>query len=78
MDTDARTRRRHLDVYRGMTPEQRVELAVDMSEELRAITMAAIRSRNPSLTEQETLSLLIWTLYGVRLGIAQIGTDTRS
>ncbi len=67
MDTDARTRRRHLEVYRAMSPVRRVELAVAMSEELRAITMAQIRSRNPSFTEQEVMNSLIERLHGVRL-----------
>ncbi len=70
VDTDALTRSRHLDLYRAMTPGRRVELAIEMSEELRAITVAAMRSRNPSLTDRGVLNALIETLYGVRIDTA--------
>ncbi|MGK2957079.1 MAG: hypothetical protein ACSLFB_01470 [Acidimicrobiales bacterium] len=71
MDTDTLTRSRHVEVYRGMTPAQRVELAIEMSEELRAITMAAMRFRNPSLTDRGALNALVEALYGVRIGTAR-------
>lgn len=67
MDTDSHTRRRHLEVYRSMSPARRVELGVAMSEELRFITKAAIRSRNPAFTEEEVMRSHIELLYGVRI-----------
>lgn len=67
MDTDAVVRSRHLEVYRTMTPEQRVETAINMSEELRAITIAAIRSRNPSLTEREVMKTFIRITHNVEI-----------
>lgn len=66
-DTDARVQAEHFAVFRAMTPQRRVELAIEMSEELRAITLASIRSRNPSLTETQARLALIEMLYGVEV-----------
>ena len=62
-DTDPEIRRRQLDAYRGMTPERRVELAIEMSEEARAISLAGIRARHPELDEAGAREELLRMLY---------------
>jgi hypothetical protein len=62
-DTDPEIRRRQLAAYRRMTPAQRVELAFEMSEEARAISLAGIRARNPHLDEAAARKELLRMLY---------------
>lgn len=46
-----------------MTPRQRVELAFEMSEELRAVSVAGIRARHPELDESGALAELARILH---------------
>lgn len=36
------------EIFRRMTPEQRVRLAIEMSESMRNVALAGLRSRRPS------------------------------
>jgi hypothetical protein len=62
-DTDPEARRVQLEVYRRMTPQRRVELAIEMSEEARAISLAGIRSRKPNLDAEQALAELVRMLH---------------
>jgi hypothetical protein len=62
-DTDPAVRRRQLEAYRRMTPQQRVELAFQMSEDLRAISLAGIRARHPELDEAAVAEELVRILH---------------
>jgi len=47
-----------------MTPEQRVAVAAEMSDEIRAITEAGIRHRNPAFTDDEVRAALAAIVLG--------------
>ena len=53
--------------WRRMGPERRAELALEMSEEARAISLTGIRTRKPELTESEARRELLVTIYGPAL-----------
>ncbi len=52
-------------IFRRMTPEQRLRLALEMSESMRDIALAGLRSRRPELSEAELSRELIRLMYGV-------------
>lgn len=66
-DTAPDIRRRQIDVYRAMSPQRRIELALTMSEEVRHITLNGIRSRNPAFDEAQVNFELLRILHGARL-----------
>jgi hypothetical protein len=53
--------------YRRMGAEARVELAARMSDEVREIALAGIRSRHPEYSEDEARDALHRLLYGDEL-----------
>ena len=57
-DTTAEARAVQLDAYRSLTPVERLETALRMSDELMAITLAGIRSRRPALTDDAAMAEL--------------------
>jgi hypothetical protein len=52
---------------RSLTPQQKVELAVQMSEHVREVARAGIRSRHPEYTPEEVNFALFRLLYGDEL-----------
>jgi hypothetical protein len=52
-DTTDEARGVQLAAYRRMTPAQRAEIAVQMSEEARAVTEAGVRNRHPGWTAEQ-------------------------
>ena len=66
-DTDPVMRRRHLDVYRAMSPQRRVELALTMSEEMLGVTVDGIRHRNPAFDDTRVRAELLRILHGNHL-----------
>jgi len=63
-DTAADALRVQLEVYRAMSPRARVEVALSMSEEARAITAAGIRARHPEYDERHVAAALRRLLVG--------------
>ncbi len=63
-DTSPTALDRQRDAFRRMTPEQRVALAVEMSEEIRDVTEAGIRHRHPALTDDEVRAALAAIFLG--------------
>ena len=57
------------EIFRLMTPEQRLKMALDLSEEMRNISLAGLRGRHPELTEEELISELVRDWYGIVLPI---------
>ena len=51
------------EIFRRMTPEQRVRLAIEMSESMRNVALAGLRSRCPHLNETELFSELLRVMY---------------
>jgi hypothetical protein len=47
-----------------MTPAERVALAIEMSDEIRAIAEAGIRRRHPQHTDDEVRAALVAILLG--------------
>ena len=50
--------------YRALGPEGRVQVLAELSEAVRAVAMAGIRSRHPHYTEEETRQALYRLLLG--------------
>ena len=51
------------EIFRRMTPEQRVRLAIEMSESMRNVALAGLRSRRPELNEAELSRELLRVMY---------------
>jgi hypothetical protein len=51
----------HLNIYRQMAPSRRLELALQMSDSLRRVVAAGVRSRHPEYSEEQ-----------VRLAVARL------
>jgi hypothetical protein len=63
-DTTDEARRVHAAALRSLGPDRRTELALQMSDDLRRVTLEGLRERNPSLTEPELIELLITLWHG--------------
>ena len=68
LDTTEEAHRVQLDSYRAMSEDQRTALAIEMSEQLRSITLDGLRERNPDVDERELTLLLIDLWHGGVLG----------
>lgn len=53
-------------VHRRMGGARKLLMACQMSDAVRAMACARIRSRHPELSERDIRDELIWELYGVR------------
>jgi hypothetical protein len=51
-------------IFRRMTTAQRLKLALEMSESLRNITRAGLRSRHPEFSADELSRELLRIMYG--------------
>jgi hypothetical protein len=63
-DTDARAHEAQIAFYRRLSPAERVGLAVEMSEQARAISLAGIRSRHPDYSPAQAHDALLRLLHG--------------
>ena len=52
------------EIFRRMTAAQRLRLALEMSESLRNVALAGLRSRQPELNPQELSRALLRIMYG--------------
>ncbi len=75
-DTSMAARKAQYEVYRRMTPETRVEIAVQMSEDARRITEAGLRARHPELSGVALEKRLLRVVLGDAL-YAKAGIDDR-
>ena len=64
MDTTPKAYAVQLQILRSRTGAQRLQMAFQLSEGVRAISWAGIRSRHPDYSEQE----LAWALNRLMLG----------
>ena len=53
-----------LKIFRAMTTEQRLRMALEMSESMRAIALAGLRSRRPDLDADGLSRELARIMYG--------------
>ena len=52
-------------IFRAMTTEQRLRLALEMSESLRNVALAGLRSRRPDLDAKDLSRELARIMYGL-------------
>ena len=67
LDTSPDARRIQQAVWRRMSPSERVDLAVAMSEDVREIASAGIRLRHPDWSDDRVRRALLERLYGTEL-----------
>jgi hypothetical protein len=66
-DTDADAAAIQEEIFRRMTTAQRLSVALQMSESLRNVALAGLRSRRPELNPRQLSHELIRLMYGVEL-----------
>jgi hypothetical protein len=59
LDTAASSLQRQRETFRRMTPERRLAIAAQMSDEIRAIAEAGIRQRNPGYSADDVRAALV-------------------
>jgi hypothetical protein len=64
LDTAASSLQRQRETFRRMTPERRLGIAAEMSDEIRAIAEAGIRQRNPGYSDDQVRAALVRMLVG--------------
>jgi len=52
------------EIFRRMTPSQRLRMALEMSESMRNVALSGLRSRRPDLNEEELSRELMRIMYG--------------
>jgi C4-dicarboxylate-specific signal transduction histidine kinase len=65
-DTTSRMAAIQLRLYREAGPSRRAQIAVDLSEAVRATTLAGIRRRHPEYSEEEVRTAFLRIVYGFR------------
>ncbi|CAN5832590.1 hypothetical protein BH24ACT3_BH24ACT3_16490 [soil metagenome] len=68
-DTSPEARRVQDEIWRRLTPTERVRIAADMSEDARRVALAGVARRWPELTATEQVAELIRVMYGVDLPV---------
>jgi hypothetical protein len=63
-DTSPEADEVQLEIYRSMTPERRLAIAIEMSEDVIALAAAGIRARHPGYDEAQ----IAHALHRLRLG----------
>lgn len=63
-DSSSAALERQREVFRQMSPAQRVQAAAEMSEDVRALADAGIRHRNPGLSDTRVQAALVELLVG--------------
>ncbi|HVI10661.1 MAG TPA: hypothetical protein VND65_20395 [Candidatus Binatia bacterium] len=63
-DTSPEAARVQLEIYRRMTPAERLRMALEMSDSIRNVAMAGLRSRHPDWGEKELRQELMRIMYG--------------
>jgi hypothetical protein len=76
-DTDAETRRVHLDLMRSAPPWRKLELVDDLNRALRLLALSDLRRRFPDASEKELLRALADRLLGPELAARAYGPRSR-
>ena len=66
LDTSAEAAKVQTEIHRALGGQRRLQLACQMSEAVRDLARARIRSKHPEFDESATRDWLTWELYGVR------------
>jgi len=64
LDTSSAALERQRETFRRMTPQQRLAVAAEMSDEIRAVAEAGIRQRHPDYSDAEIRAALVAILLG--------------
>ena len=64
-DTTPQAAAIQLDLYRKAGPSRRAQIAVELSDAVRATTLAGIRRRHPDYTEEEVKADFLRIVYRV-------------
>lgn len=64
LDTDARAEKVQFEIYRRMTPLQKVEIVQQMNQTVRHLAMIGLRDRHPDATEEELLYRYVAMVHG--------------
>jgi hypothetical protein len=64
LDTDAAAHEAQMRVYRRLTPDARVRLAFEMSEEVRRVALEGIDARHPEYDDTQRRRALFRLLLG--------------
>jgi hypothetical protein len=70
LDTSADANQRQLLAFRSMTPKDRLQLADEMSSEVRNLAASGIRQRHPEYSAEERQAALAEILLGRELAVA--------
>jgi hypothetical protein len=63
-DTSADAATLQLDIFRRMTTAERLRMALEMSESMRGVALAGLRSRHPEMGAEELSRELLRIMYG--------------
>ena len=66
LDTSVEAARVQTEIHRALGAPRRLQLACQMSEAVRDLARARIRSKHPEFDESAIRDRLLWELYGVR------------
>ena len=66
LDTSAEAAHVQTEIHLALGGPRRLQLACQMSETVRDLARARIRSKHPEFDEPATRDWLTWELYGVR------------
>ncbi len=66
-DTSPRARARYLERLRAMSPLDRLRRAMELSKQMRDLTMSDVRRQNPGATERDVKVAFVRRVYGDRL-----------
>jgi hypothetical protein len=64
LDTHAAAHEAQMRVYRGLSPDARVRMAFEMSEEVRRVALEGIDARHPEYDEAQRRRALLQLLLG--------------
>lgn len=70
LDTSAEADRVLVEKWRAMSPGQRLNLALSMSQSVRALAIAGVRQRYPDASPREQLLRLALAIHGQELATA--------
>jgi hypothetical protein len=63
-DTDAKTQELWIELHRQMTPGQRINRALEMTELVRSLFAANLRREHPGISENEVRRRMVRAYYG--------------
>ena len=65
-DTSSAADAKQFELYRSLSPSERVRIALNLSEMIRRTTIAGIRRRHPEYDDAEVVEALRELVYGRR------------